>query len=157
VWLARKNDPRFALGQTLCFVSLLAMSVSSTVPGRRPIVRRAHWLRLIALLVALLGLSAQQRTLTPALRPNASVVRVVAQRVQSIESQAVRAQPAVRVPAAPEFGRIPSFSEPRVAGPRPSAERCKAPPDSSALCVSTSHFHSKRRIPRMNSDEPPRA
>jgi len=141
----------------MCFVPVLAMSVSSTVPGRRPIVRRSHWLRLVGLLVVLLGLFAQQRVLTPALRPNASVVRVVAQRLEGIESQAVRAQPAVRVAAAPEFGRIPSFSEPRLAGRRPSAVRCLAPPASSASCASISHFHSKRRIPRMNSDEPPRA
>jgi len=133
------------------------MSVSSTVRTRRAVVRRAHWVRLFALLVSLLGLTAQQRVLTPALRPSASVVRLVAERAQSIESHAVRAEAPARVAAAPVFARVPLLSEPLVARSRVVFDRFLAPLPPGGARASLSHFHSKRRIPRMNSEEPPRA
>ncbi|MEI9949385.1 MAG: hypothetical protein WDO74_10480 [Pseudomonadota bacterium] len=142
----------------MCFVSLVSLNLSRTAPARAAVVRRAHWLRLFALLLTVLGLAAQQRVLTPAVRASTSVVRLVAERVQSIETHAVRAEPALRVAAAPVFARVPWFSEPIVSWPRLSHLRaCLAPPSADRLRASISHFHSKRRIPRMNSEEPPRA
>ncbi|HEY0468669.1 MAG TPA: hypothetical protein VGC79_30955 [Polyangiaceae bacterium] len=133
------------------------MSVSSPAPATQAVVRRAPWLRLFALLIVLLGVAAQQRVLTPAMRPSASVVRLVAERVQSIETQALRAEPALRVAVAPIFARVPRLSEPNLAWPRRALHTCLAPPLAHRSCASISHFHSKRRIPRMNSEEPPRA
>ncbi len=144
----------------MCFVSPVSRSVniSSAVAARPVVVRRAHWLRLFALLIMLLGLAAQQRVLTPALRPSASVVRLVAERVQSIETQAARAESALRIAVAPSFARVPWFSEPIVLWPRRLDVRaCPAPCSADLSYASISHFHSKRRIPRMNSEEPPRA
>ena len=107
--------------------------------------------------MTLLGVLAQQRVLSPAMRPNASVVRLIAERVQSIETHAVRAEPALRVPNAPLFGRVPRFPEPTLAWPRQRFEDCAAPLLSLRAVASISHFHAQRRIPRMNSEEPPRA
>ena len=139
----------------MCFVSLV--SAASTVSARAAVNRRAYGLRLFALLITLFGLAAQQRVLTPAVRPSASVVRLVAERVQSIETHAVRAEPAARVAPAPVFARVPWRSEPLVAWPRSDIRVCPAPPSAEQSYASRSHFHSKRRIPRMNSEEPPRA
>jgi len=133
------------------------MSVSSTTPALSAVARRAHWLRLFALMVSLLGLAAQQRVLTPVVRPSSSVVRLVAERTQSIESHAVRADPAARVAAAPTFARVPLFSVPLVTWPRVVRDSFFSAPRRSGALAAFSHFHSKRRIPRMNSEEPPRA
>ena len=141
----------------MCFDFSVRVSVSSTVYARPGVVRKAHWLRLFALVVTLLGLAAQQRVLTPAVRPSSSVVRLVAERVQSVETHALRVEPAVRVAAVPVFARVPWFSEPVFAWPRFGILACPAPPSAEKPCASRSHFHSKRRIPRMNSEEPPRA
>lgn len=142
----------------MCFVSAVSVnaSVSSTVAVRRTVVRRAFWLRLFALSIALLALVAQQRVLAPAVRPSASVARLVAERVQSIESHALRAEPALRVDIAPVFARVPWFSPPSALWPELGVRARPAPPTAAQSCVSISHFHSKRRIPRMNSEEPPR-
>jgi len=139
----------------MCFVS--NVSVSSKIQVRSAVVRRARWLRLFALLLTLLGLAAQQRVLTPVVRPSDSVARLVAERIQSIETHAVRAEPALRVAAAPVFARVPPLSEGIVAWSRASVQPCLAPPCAERATASNTHFHSKRRIPRMNSDEPPRA
>jgi hypothetical protein len=124
---------------------------------RRAVTRRTQWLRLFALVITLLGLAAQQRALTPAIRSSAGVVRLVAERTQRLETEAVRAEPALRVAAAPVFVRVPWFAGPSVVrfelGARARSALPKAEPSYSSL----SHFHSKRRIPRMNSEEPPRA
>ena len=141
----------------MCLVLLVSDSVASTGQRRLSVVRRTHWLRLFALLIALLGLSAQQRVLAPTVRPSAPVARLVAERVQSIESHAVPAQSALRVAAAALFARVPRFSEPTFNWPQFSVRARPAPPSADPSYVSPSHFHSKRRIPRMNSEEPPRA
>jgi hypothetical protein len=129
---------------------------SKTARPRPAAVRRSRWLRSLALLITLLGIAAQQRLLTPAVRPSASVARLVTERVQSIESHAVRVEAAVRVVAAPVLARVPRFVEPLVVWPRLVVLACCVPP-TDPLGQSISHFHSKRRIPRMNSEEPPRA
>jgi len=141
----------------MCFVSPVSVSVPSTVPARPAVVRRKQWLRLFALVITLLGLAAQQRVLTPAVRPSASVARLVAERTQRLETQAVRAEPALRIAAAPVFARVPWFSEPTVVRSELRVRACAAPPPPDRCGASISHFHSKRRIPRMNSEEPPRA
>jgi len=124
---------------------------------RPAVVRRSNGLRLFALVITLLGLVAQHRVLTPVMRPSASVARLVAERVQSIETHAVRADSALRVAPAPVFDRIPPFPEPVVAWPRFRVLGCSAAPSSAGAYASISHFHGQRRIPRMNSEEPPRA
>jgi len=124
---------------------------------RRAVVRRAHWLRLFALLIVLLGLGAQQRVLRPLVRPSDAVARLSAERVHGIETQAVRAEPALRFDAAPIFARVPWSFEPTVAFPRRAVQASAAPSSGARARASISHFHSKRRIPRMNSEEPPRA
>ena len=141
----------------MCLVLLVNESVASTGPRRLSVSRRTHWLRLFALLIALLGLSAQQRVLTPTVRPSAPVARLVVERVQSIETHAVPAQSALRVAAAPVFARVPWFSEPSFDWPQSGVRAGPALLPADPSYVSLSHFHSKRRIPRMNSEEPPRA
>jgi len=119
---------------------------------------RASWLRALALLVLLLGLVAQQRVLTSAVRPStSSVARLVAERVQSIETHAVRADAPLRVAPAPFFARLPPFSEPVVAWPNVRSQAYSVSSPASPACASIGHFHGQRRIPRMNSEEPPRA
>jgi len=109
------------------------------------------------ILITLLGLVAQQRVLTPAVRPSASVARLVAERVQSIETHAVRAEPSLRVAPAPVLARLPWFPEPSVAWPRFFVPAFSAPGPTDSARASIGHFHGQRRIPRMNSEEPPRA
>ena len=118
---------------------------------------RASWLRVFALSALLLGLVAQQRVLTSAVRPTASVARLVAERVQSIETHAVRAEAPLRVAPAPFFARLPPFPEPVVAWPNVRSQADSVSSPASPACASISHFHGQRRIPRMNSEEPPRA
>jgi hypothetical protein len=141
----------------MCFVFVVSVSDRSPVPTRPASVARAQRFRLFALFIMLLGLVAQQRVLAPALRPDDSVVRLVAERVQSLETQAVRAEPALRIAQAPVFARVPSFSEPTVVRAQLAVRACAASPPLDRSYTSVSHFHSKRRIPRMNSEEPPRA
>lgn len=124
---------------------------------RPAVTRRSKGVRLFALLLTLLGLVAQHRVLTPAVRPSVSVARLVAERVQSIETHAVRADAALRVAPAPVFDRIPPFREPVVTWLRFQDHARSASPGLEPTCASISHFHSQRRIPRMNSEEPPRA
>lgn len=147
----------------MCFVSGVTRSVPSPNRATRAVVRRssglrACWLRVFALFVMLFGLVAQQRVLTPLVRPSVSVARLVAERAQSIETHAVRAEPSLRVAPAPVFARLPGFTEPFFSWPRCRARFSEvASPPTEPACVSIGHFHGQRRIPRMNSEEPPRA
>jgi hypothetical protein len=108
-------------------------------------------------MIVLLGLGAQQRVLRPVVRPSAPVARLSAERAHSIETQAVRAEPALRVEAVPVFARVPCFPEPIAAWPRLAVPASATASSGVRACAVLSHFHSKRRIPRMNSEEPPRA
>jgi hypothetical protein len=149
----------------MCFVSRVSRSSSRPNRARGVVARRARalwlrasWLRAFVLLLTLLGTVAQQRVLTPVVRPSASVARLVAERVQSIETHAVRAEPSLRVAPAPVFARLPSsFTEPFVAWPSFFVRAFSASPPTGPECASIGHFHGQRRIPRMNSEEPPRA
>jgi len=119
--------------------------------------KHAPWLRFLALLLALLALSAQQRTLSPVLRPMAPVLRLVAERAQQVERHALRADATPRVAPAPVFARAPSVSGLGIVGRAPTAYLASTGEVAGQVRQAVSHFHSKRRIPRMNSEEPPRA
>lgn len=148
----------------MCFVSQVRTSGSRPNGARRAVARRtrAHvlracWLRAFVLLITLLGLVAQQRVLAPVVRPVDSVARLVAERVQSIETHAVRSEPSLRVAPAPVLARVPCFSEPTIAWPSFFVAAFSAPSLARPAYASIGHFHGQRRIPRMNSEEPPRA
>ena len=103
---------------------------------------RSASVRAFALLLALLLVSLQSRVFgASAGQLGASVSRVVAARVTP---------PPVlyRAPCLPAEPAARAGSGARVAAPRAQASQVRQ---------AVSHFHSKRRIPRMNSDEPPRA
>lgn len=140
----------------LCLGSVVSTRALNRINLRRAVVRRQSWLRLFAALVALLGLLAQQRVLTPVVRPSASVARLVAERVQSIETHAVRVEPGLRVAAAPVFARLPPFPQPIIPAARFRVSGGSAPAPDAGLHGPLGHFHTQRRIPRMNSEEPPR-
>jgi len=140
----------------MCFVSPLSTNEASTAGKRRASVRRTVRLRLFVLLLTLLGLAAQQRVLTPTVQPSASVMRLVAEREQGIETQAVRAESALRVAPAPVFARLPWFSEPVVVRVRSRLSVSTRPAPSAHVRGWAGHFHGQLRIPRMNSEEPPR-
>jgi hypothetical protein len=111
--------------------------------------------QLFALLVALLALCAQQRVVrTVRLAPNPT--RIVGERPETIEGNALRAESPPRVAPASVLARLPVFSPP-IAGLHVPSARSAA---TRAACVQraqrVTHFHAKRRIPRMNSEEPPR-
>ena len=139
----------------------LKWSLTNTLRARPACVGWADWLRPFALMITLLALALQQRVLTPTMRPSAAVVRVVAERPPSIETHALRAQPALRVAITPAyvrlFARVPWSFEAIASWPRADARIDVPASCADQLCASVSHFHSKRRIPRMNSEEPPRA
>jgi hypothetical protein len=112
--------------------------------------------QLFALLVAVLALCAQQRVVRVVrLVPSAS--RVVSERPETIESNALRADPSPRVARAPLLARLPVFSAPTAGLRVPHACLAIAPSAGVLGAQRVTHFHSKRRIPRMNSEEPPRA
>src|SRR6478609_5926096 len=132
----------------MCFVSLVSMNVPRPSRARPAVVRRsgfgarsrgahwlrASWLRVFALLILLLGWVAQQRVLTAAVRPTTSGARLVAERVQSIETHAVRAEAPLRVAPAPLFARLPPFYEPLVARPDARAQVYRLPPSANPAC-----------------------
>jgi hypothetical protein len=103
-----------------------------------------------------LALSAQQRALTPALRPSAASARILAARDQHVEAHALRAEAALRVAPVPVLARVPWFPVAIAARSWPAVELAVAAEAGGQVARGHSHFHSKRRIPRMNSEEPPR-
>jgi len=84
------------------------------------------------------------------------VVRVLAERVQHVQSDALRAEASVHVAPGPVFARPPCLPQSLPSVRWPSPFQAVAPCSSGELGQGVSHFHSKRRIPRMNSEEPPR-
>ncbi|HTA92599.1 MAG TPA: hypothetical protein VK745_23635 [Polyangiaceae bacterium] len=120
-------------------------------------VARSLALRVCALFVALLTLSAQQRVIEIAPLVAASESRIVPERSPRVESAALRVEAPLRVARAPLLTRLPlaatfftASRSPLAYGVSPRAERAQR-------ARVTTHFHAKRRIPRMNSEEPPRA
>jgi hypothetical protein len=107
--------------------------------------------------VALLTFAAQQRVseVTPLVL--ASESRAVSERAPRAEHAALRVEVGLGVLRAPLLTRLPlaatffTASRLRLAyGVSPRAEHV-------ARVRVVTHFHAKRRIPRMNSEEPPRA
>jgi hypothetical protein len=123
--------------------------------GRRAGLR-AFSLRFLALLVTLLALGAQQRELRAQRVVSDAALRVLRERPETLESKALRATPSVRVAPAPFLERLKV-----VALGVPPVQRANARwLVSRALTVQgaqvLTHFHALRRIPRMNTEEPPR-
>ena len=115
--------------------------------------------RLLALLLVLVAVLGQQRVITPATHaPTAAVARLVAERAELIQSNALRSEVAARLAPPTVLARPPSLP---VVVP-PARLRSLDEPVCTLEPLRRSgevprHFHSKRRIPRMNSEEPPRA
>jgi hypothetical protein len=113
--------------------------------------------RCFALLLALLIVALPLRAVAVTAGQLASSgSRLLAKRSQGLELNAVRAEVAARVAPAPVLDRPPCLPARVTVCTWRSAQL--APPHARGGQVGhvVSHFHSKRRIPRMNSDEPPR-
>ncbi|HEY3666094.1 MAG TPA: hypothetical protein VGL19_08850 [Polyangiaceae bacterium] len=135
----------------MCFDSVVTFA-----PTQEP--RDVRFGRCFALLLALLIVSLPLRALAVTAGPLASPgSRLLAKRSQALQLNAVRAEVVVRVAPAPVLDRPPCL--PAHLAVRPWRSARLAPPRArgSQLRQAVSHFHSKRRIPRMNTDEPPRA
>ena len=136
----------------MCFVLSVAVASPAPVPARSASAR------LLALLVALLVLAVQPRAFAASLPCMGSGPHVVTNHAPRAESHALRVEVALRVAPAPVLGRVPCPA------PEPGVRRwpswrlaaVRALPARAPLGQRLSHFHSQRRIPRMNSDEPPR-
>jgi hypothetical protein len=114
--------------------------------------------RLVAIVAALLALMAQQRVVESAPLVAAPEARVVALHAPRAESHALRVEASVRVARAPLLTRLPLSEAFLFATSCVPSERGLF---ARAACVEpaqvVTHFHAKRRIPRMNTEEPPRA
>jgi hypothetical protein len=124
---------------------------------RRRVAPRSALLRLCALLVALLALGAQQRVVRAVHWVPLAATQVVSERSEKVESNALRVESPERVAPAPRSGRVPVDTSLATA-----LRACQAHATSTRAvgvrrAQRTTHFHAKRRIPRMNSEEPPRA
>lgn len=114
--------------------------------------------RLLALLLVLVAVLGQQRVVTPAWHHPAPVARLASERAELIQSNALRSEVASRLAPAPVFARPPALAVVLPLAPfRSLGEPALALAESRAPAEVACHFHSKRRIPRMNSEEPPRA
>lgn len=143
---------------------LAASDVSATVskvtnprsPARSRTARTALS-RLFALFVLTLTLFAQQRVARAAHLAELAVSSGASERAERIESNALHVEVAVRVARAPFLARLP-IVPPLLSGFRaPGWQRLlqvRAAHQERAQLGA--HFHAKRRIPRMNSEEPPR-
>ena len=131
----------------------------SVVPPQSGLARncgRSAAARLFALLVALLVGALQPRLVAAPAAYGGAAPRVVAQHAPRAETNALRADVAARVAPAPVLSRPPSLLAAVGALRWPSERLVAAEPSPAQSRQPVVHFHSKRRIPRMNSDEPPR-
>ena len=133
---------------------MLRVSNRST---RRRAGLRALSLRFLALLVTLLALGAQQRGLRAEHAVSDAALRVPPQRPETLESKALCAPSSVRVAPAPFLERLKvvalGVAPVQRANARWLISRALAAQGPQVL----THFHALRRIPRMNTEEPPRA
>jgi hypothetical protein len=117
--------------------------------------RRPPFSRLFALLVALLMVAMQPRAVALSAPLGGTASRIV-KHAERIEHNALRVDSAACIAAA-VLARAPSLPALLSAWRWPSARLALGPPAATHGAQPLTHFHSKRRIPRMNSDEPPRA
>ena len=124
--------------------------------GRRAQLR-ALSLRFLALLVTLLALAAQQRGLRAERAVSDAALRVLPERPETLETKALCAPSSVRVAKAPFLERLKVVALGVAPVHRAGAQWLV----SRALVVQgpqvLTHFHAQRRIPRMNTEVPPRA
>jgi len=132
------------------------LRASNRSTGRRAGLR-AISLRFLALLVTLLALGAQQRSLRAERAVSDAALRVLPERPETLESKALCAPSPVRVAPAPFLERLKvvalGVAPVHRANARWLVSRALALRGAQVL----THFHAQRRIPRMNTEEPPRA
>jgi len=126
---------------------------SSSKPRRRG--AHSTLSRLFALIVLLLSLLAQQRIARPAHLATMTTSASVSERSERVESSALLVEVALRVARAPFLARLP-VALPSFTSFRAHAGRLLVRASSEERAQLSTHFHAKRRIPRMNSEEPPR-
>jgi hypothetical protein len=124
---------------------------------RRRAARRSALLRLFALLVAVLALNAQQRVVKAVHLLSATTIRAVAERPETVESDALRAEPSLRIARAPFLTRLPVATNAVLVFGSAGESSLLVRAARGQRVELVTHFHAKRRIPRMNSEEPPRA
>jgi hypothetical protein len=132
------------------------MRASSAQSARRQRHGRPWGVRCFALLLALLVVRVLPPMLAAGQAATASAPRISGKQSPRVETNALRVTVAVRVAPAPLLARVPSWPAPLAAYRWPSA-RLSSVARAGQLRQPVTHFHSKRRIPRMNEDEPPRA
>ena len=143
-----------ARSRAACYHEVVTRSLHRST--RRRTAARSALVQLFALIVAVLALCAQQRAVRFArLVPSAPVV--VGERPETIESNALRAESPPRVAPAPVLARLPIASTTSAGLHVPNARLAVTRATGVQRAQRVTHFHSKRRIPRMNSEEPPRA
>ena len=115
-------------------------------------------MRLFAILLAVLALGAQQRVVNTVRLVPVTATRAVAERskAETIESNAVRAVSVARVARAPLLTRLPVAPAPVGSSRSPGVRLLISRAAFVQRAQLVTHFHAKRRIPRMNSEEPPR-
>ncbi|MEO8904423.1 MAG: hypothetical protein ABI627_23140 [Polyangiaceae bacterium] len=135
------------------------MAVVSPAAPSTPSAGRSAGVRLLALLLGLLALAVQPRAFAAGLPLTSSGPHIAAHHAPRAESHALRVEGALRVASSPVLGRVPC-APPEWVTPRWRTPCRAAVGPSSARALRgerLSHFHSLRRIPRMNSDEPRRS
>ena len=109
-------------------------------------------MRLFAILLAVLALCAQQRAVKTVRLAVIRATSVVVERPERIETNAVRADSSLRVERAPLIARLPVASAPVTSFRSPRARRLISRAAFGRRAQRVTHFHAKRRIPRMNSE-----
>jgi hypothetical protein len=117
---------------------------------------RALSLRCFALLVTLLALGAQQRGLRAEHAVAHAALRVVPERPETLESKALCAPASVRVAPAPFLERVKVVTFGVALVQRANARWLVSSTRALQGAQVLTHFHAQRRIPRMNTEEPPR-
>lgn len=113
-------------------------------------------MRLFAVLLTVLALGAQQRVSETVRSVPPTATSVVAERGAGVQSDVVHAAPSVHVAKAPLLARLPIVPAFVTASRLPSVRRLVVGATFAQRGQLVTHFQAKRRIPRMNSEEPPR-
>ncbi|HEY4102841.1 MAG TPA: hypothetical protein VGM44_03085 [Polyangiaceae bacterium] len=118
---------------------------------------RSVWVRWFALLVCVVALVAQTRAASAFELVRVSSSSVVREHVERSESKALFVQASLGVARAPFLMRLPIVPASFSAFGIPTNFGLVARARQGVCAERVTHFHAKRRIPRMNSEEPPRA